>query len=205
MTIEATRHELPCKEGHRGRKPCEWRIGDFVIPKKLTCQECENDKITNKDSFISLLGKMNLSPEELVNQYVCRSCRAGTKANDETDKISELDETKEDVVQGRFETKVRNSFAMCGLQIGMIVNRKPVVFFAHQSEFEDKGLAPRAWNDASEIYELTKHQCFRHPVKDVTAYQLSDGFNKFSNVQKMYVFEDMNKILKLMSSGEEIN
>ena len=198
--FELTRVELPVADNHRGRTPCEWRIGEFVIPKSLTCCECDQGHAVSKNSFMTFLEKTGLSPKRFVKKYICRSCRKSMRDNDETVKLGKCDESKvvEPIVN--FETKTRGAY-MSGYKIGMIVKGKPIVFYASEMEFEDRGFSYASLGCATEVYELTRGRCFRHMDRELTDKRKHEGMRKFAKVQDMYNFEDMEAVLKKMMNG----
>jgi len=207
---EVTRTELSVPVGQKGRRPVEWRVNDFLVPKTLLCSQCEKTTITTKDGFVKSLAKSGLSPERYVKKYICRKCRKSMRDNGEPVRIGLIDESAPEIIeiieniepsQGIFTTKVRGAY-MSGLQIGLIVKHHPVVFYAREVEFEDGGIRNLALKHATEIYELRRGKCFRHPAGAIlTDRQIHDGLRKFSKVDDMYNYEDMDVVIAKMLNG----
>ena len=199
---ELTRVELPVGENHRGRIPCEWYIGDFLIPRELTCCECEVPKATTKDQFVKLIEKSKLKPEKLVKKYICRSCRKSMRDNDEPVKIGKADESKVSIEEKKslFETKKRSDV---GMEIGLVVKRKPMVFHVLKSEFEQgNGLSRWAMDNSTEVYDLTRGLCLKHPKEKVLTDRIKhDSISKFQEVKTAFRLEDAYKVVKKMLNG----
>ena len=186
--IEAKRFKLPCTENHRGRKPCEWRIGDFVIPKALTCVLCKEPKSTHKDAFITLCEKNRKEPQELVDDYICRSCRSlikkgidpaseekpdseyeDEKPDDPNDYISDIRDIKATPVTDKIEgSKV----------IGLVLSGEPIRFRLLAENIEH-GMPVKCMTLADEVHDITLGICligdtfngnqfFKSPIYDST-------------------------------------
>jgi hypothetical protein len=197
---ELTRVELPVDENHRGRMPCEWYIGDFLIPKELICCECNRPVITNKDAFVKLIDKSNLKAERLVKKYICRSCRSSMRANDEAVKIGRMDESKpKEESKPLFETRQRGS---SGMEFGFIVKRKPIVFHTLRADFEQNSFLVTGC--ATEIYDLTGNTCIKHPKEkevEITERMKRDGIAKFRDIKTAFNLKDIEAVLKHMVNG----
>ena len=196
MEIELTRVELPVKEGHRGRKPCEWRIGDFVVPKSLHCSECDLDKATTKDGFVALLQKTKLAPEKLVKKYICRSCRAGMKRNDEVVKIGRFKEepvSEDEVVSGpqKISDKINGI-----KRLGVVVKGKKVRFCILAEDAEKPFISTRCLALADEVHDLRLRVCLKHRREN----GCFDG-GKFITAP-MYDAKDMGIVMDQIISGE---
>ena len=130
------------------------------------------------------------------------------RANDEPVKIGKADESKvesesmEVIDEAKrvtgLETKKRGIF-LGGIEIGMIVKRKPVIFYTNTATLEGRGISREQGMQATEIYVLSSHECLKHPAHpNLHPYQIRAGMAKFADVKTMFALEDMDEVLKTM-------
>lgn len=85
IELEA-QHQEHVQSHTKGRRPKNPE--NALLPKKLHCQACDRDKITNADQLRKMSAKLKISIEDIAKDYICRSCKK--KIREKKDAVTKL-------------------------------------------------------------------------------------------------------------------